>query len=773
MKILNLIIALQLILLQLPLSVNSTIVYAQSADSSADCPEGMYFHMQLNRCVLKQKVQNTKVKASKCASLEGDAYRKCYEKNITDEMAGEEETSEVKDGSEMRYGIPMVASLVAGYYLLRLKLDKRYGSKQKCFTGSMWLILGGGLNAIMTEISAQGAYKERLREIEEDYKANIETNQSTEIENDEGGAQKATNAQTLALEYMIEQEEARKTAAKRRKSGYLISTVAYTAGAALAIYEQVQTGTMQMGACTAHDVEVQPGDEEIQTEGQTSTHYTPDKRNKINIDEILVIPEMYELFADYSHHKSLTFEEMTEVFKRKIAEFSSALIPNAHADDNDTDYSSVNTRLDMGNIFNNIPINPLPDPSPEPGPGPTPGPPSPINVIIQPQVKKYRTLYGNMIDRAISTPWIRAALAGVLAGYSVIMMNKAKENMEIADRRIAMLKEIKADFEASGGVQGASYCTDRDRRNPTKPNCYCYNEDGTVNKVRKNRDVCKFYIANKGFMRGDYKALKGIGYNPMKSCLKSDGEIDPGCGICSRDPKQCEIIPALTVNGMTMGSTKVFGQTMKSLNDFNNGGLNASNLNEANIERQIAAFDKIRDKLSKDPRFKDANKKSKDFANKLRGATLKASQGSQNAIKAIIGSAGGAGSAALGNQLQASLGKDVKEKLDKVKEAQFTSGGNDGAKAAAKSGGGDDFDFGFGSGDMGAEGGVEIEGEVADVMDKKFKFGQNDINKNKNGDIFKILSIRYQRSAFIRLFDDKGEFKADEASNTDINSGNQ
>lgn len=761
MKMLNLIIALQLVLLQTPMAViGSSYTYAQVPTES--CAEGMHFDMKLNRCVLKREVQDTKVKANACADTTGDARRECFEQNVRDEMTDMAETTDVKDGSGMRYAVPVIVTLVAAYYLLKLKFSDKYGSIRKCFTGSMWLMLGGAVAGLVTEISAQSAYKKKLKELEEDYKANMEANQSEDAQE----RARSSNAQTLALEFMIEQEKARYDAAKRRKTGYMISGMAYTGAAALAIYEQVQTGTMQMGACTEHAVE-DSGTEVTPSEAPTDAYYTPKKQNSIKMDEILFNPEMNELFGEYAHYDEISFDELNEIFMRKFAELSGALSFNAFASDESTGNGATYSRNFAqfnGNSFGAI------DGASVLNGGASA--PSPINhITTNSSLQQVETTYGNVIDKAISTPWIRAALAGVLAGYSFIMMKKAKENMKIAEDRIAMLEEILFGFEETGGAGNASYCQEGDRRNPGKPNCYCYNDDGSVNNVRKNRDVCKFYMANKSFAAGDYKALRGAGYNPMKSCLKGDGKIDAGCSICDRSPEQCNIIPAMTVNGMTMGSTKVFGKAMKSLNDFNNGGLNASNIDEANINNQTAAFRKLKDKLSKDPRFKAGADKAKNFESRLRAATLKAAGQNRNAIQAIVGSVDTNLNSGVNGQLEASLSKEVKDKLDKAKEAEFTSGGSDGSTKAAVTSSGDDFDFGFGDTGTG-EGGVEIEDDVSAVMDKKFNFKHDDIHKNENGDIFKILSIRYQRSALIRLFDDQGDFKADKASNSDINSGN-
>ena len=53
-------------------------------------------------------------------------------------------------------------------------------------------------------------------------------------------------------------------------------------------------------------------------------------------------------------------------------------------------------------------------------------------------------------------------------------------------------------------------------------------------------------------------------------------------------------------------------------------------------------------------------------------------------------------------------------------------------------------------------------------MGKNFKI-KGDINNNPGQDIFKILSIRYQRSGLRRLFDESGDSSHDEANTSDIN----
>ncbi len=60
------------------------------------------------------------------------------------------------------------------------------------------------------------------------------------------------------------------------------------------------------------------------------------------------------------------------------------------------------------------------------------------------------------------------------------------------------------------------------------------------------------------------------------------------------------------------------------------------------------------------------------------------------------------------------------------------------------------------------------ETEIAEVMGKEIDMGNNDINSGSNTNIFDVLSNRYQRSGMRRLFDEKGETKADAPEKSDI-----
>jgi len=776
MKMLNLVIMLQLILLQSPfpnIGIESAI--------AQQCQEGMYLHPKLNRCVLTKEVIETKEGSIACQGLSGDAYRECFEKNAQSNLSEEVQNTEIDDmkkGNFGRYAMPIVASTAAAYFLLKVKKNN-----PQCKTGSMWLLIGGAAAALITEISAQAKYKKKTKELMESYEEKMLTNESGEFSDD---AAQATNAQTLAIEFKIEEMQARKDVATKRKKGYTIAALAYTAAVGLAIYEQTQVGSMAFGQCAATS---------------QNDYYTPLNHDQqlIDLNKLYATnPEVSEIIGESSYLDKVTQAEFYELMLRKISNF---IVPQAHGQDDFPEYDP-NKTYNPGDTFVRDGQNFMMGDDGQPTylldevivTAPGGGGIQPIGIkdleqpdleipeldfknpsLQPPPIDKAAQVAGevmdkqeSMIDKAIKTPYIRAALAGVLAAHAFTLRKQAKDNEENAQKIIDGIKEILIDFTNTGGAGYASYCTTEDRKLPSKPNCYCYNKDGTQNQMRKGRDVCIFYTAEKNFSKGDYNSLKGIGYNPMKSCLSNDGKIDKGCTLCSRSPKMCKIIPLKTINGISIGSTKLFGDAMKNINGFNDGSLNASNFDEAGIDRKIRAFQKANKKLASDPKNKDFMEKVNKLKSQINGAYGRAlSNASPKALASISGSATGApsGSSALDSTISKNLPSKAKKKIES-EGVKFTAGGSD--KTASKDTASSDYDFGFGDATAGS-GGVEVQDEISEVMDKQFEFNNNDIHKNKGGNIFKILSIRYQRSALIRLFDDKGEFKADEADNTDIN----
>ena len=724
----------QLSLAPLELSLFVTKAYAN------DCPNGQYMDSSLGRCVLKKQVVETKVKSSQCEGLEGDAYAQCFKDNVKDEMSELEAKGDIKktdgvsDGNVMRYGVPIVVTFVAGYYLL-----KRQSTFKNCKSTSMWLILGGAASGMVTEFAAQTAYKKKTKSLEKDYKNKIEQNKLSEKE----GSDKNTEAQTLALELMKDQEKARKKAASTRQTGHTLAAALYGAAVVAAIYEQVQLGGVGAN-CLASDA---PASEGSATIDLRNFWLDSDFRNQ---------------FAEFSYLDKVTEPEFLEMVARKV--MANIFIGDALAQDDDgptpgkdpepkqepeSPLTGMATNAASSAAMNNLF-------SGEAAAQATPTGPEAIKAVAENSELGAKT--SNWVDKGLATPWVRGALAAVLGGYSLSLVSSAKKNKKIADQRIKAIDEILASYVESGGAEWAS-CSEAERKNPAKPACYCYNKDGSVNQTRVNRVVCQKYASSDFVAASNYGGAGSSGYAPVRACIKDGGKIEEDCQVCKKSPTRCPAIAKANLGTLSLGGGMGLTELVKQSNELTTGRLGASELNAANLEQMAARITKAKNKMEADkkfaPTFKKVDKLASDFQKAAPALVKKAFASNPELL------------ASLGNSISpaASTPKELEgnEKINKALAAISESSLSSGKKSSASSGS-QDYDFGFGDS---SAGGVVID-SANEIMEKDFAI-TGDIHKNPENNIFQILSLRYQRSGLRRLFDAEGKSEADAAGESDIN----
>ncbi|MCO4754603.1 MAG: hypothetical protein KC478_08970, partial [Bacteriovoracaceae bacterium] len=171
-----------------------------SSAQASDCPEGQYYHSSLQRCLLNKKTVSTKTNANRCEGKSGDEYAKCFKDNIEDEIKDLEKAESISQGNWHKATVPLTVGLLAGYYLVTNK-----DTFSQCKATSIWLMLGGAAAGAVTEISAQLTYSKKIKSVHEKYNKQISETRASDDEE----TQKSTEAQTLALEAMKEQEGAR------------------------------------------------------------------------------------------------------------------------------------------------------------------------------------------------------------------------------------------------------------------------------------------------------------------------------------------------------------------------------------------------------------------------------------------------------------------------------------------------------------------------------------------------------------------------------------
>jgi hypothetical protein len=757
------------------------------------CPAGQFWDTRVNRCMITLKNAKAKQEAARCKGLTGDEFKECFNKNAANTVSDLESDDEMKTyengfkkGNATKIIVPLTITLITSYYLFLNK--KKF---EGCKNTSMWLLFGGGVAGLIGEVSAQITYNSKTKNLADEYKEKMK---------DAGGEKKyqdMTDNQTLAFDYLIEAEEARKSAEKIRKGAYTLSALLYTGALAMAVVETAQVGFGYGAACDA----------------QASY----DKRSLIkkHYDKLVVFSEE---FSGYEHQTDMTSAEFLEIIARKIY---SNIIPAAYAQDNNSEYIEYLTyegedkmyinkndgklyKVDddggytlvpnaipmqqgqtfigqdgnsyqfqgagkgfqLNNQFDEVVVTACKNGEEENGDC------KKDNGVIDFMKEKYGDIIKsdtgkkqmNAVDKAMATPYIRAALATALGLYANELRKDARDNIEIAQNRIDALTKIRDDFVASGGA-GLVMCKDDDREDSSKPNCFCYTEDGSFDDSKRKLTICKQLAVEFDLKQAKKYGWKHGAMDTVKVCVDEGNNLDTFCKCKSKKSKSgkgnacTKISSRLNISGLG-GNSWLKGLSAPA-DSLLNGKLDGSQLDTTDLNKKALALQKKLKKMEKDPKYGKAIKKASE-------TSLKMQKAHKSWFKKSFPN--GAPRSLASNSLGSSApiptsAKDVIKAAEKnvanSNEVKYKDGGKLGSAKKSE----DSLDFGWG--DEGAKGGVKID-EIAKVMDKNYAI-KGDINKNPSHDIFKILSNRYQRSGLRRLFDTEGVSKADEADSTDIN----
>lgn len=695
------------------------------ADESV-CPQGQVYDNSLNRCVLASSTVDNKTEALECSGLEGAEAQKCFDKNVADD------TKELEAGKdpESSYIIPGIITLGAGYVL--------YNSKEslgKCSSTSVWLMLGGGVTSILGEMLAQNSYKKSISKLTKQYKEDVN---ETTLEDSEG-VETITQNQTRAFDFQIGQEQARKKAHKARKSTYNLAFGLYSAAALAAIVEGFSSG-WSSAACET---------------GSSSTNITPIKQ----MDEHDAI-ELYAvlspaIFMPYSHVKSLNNNEFNEILTRKVV---SLFIGDTYADPGADLISGPARDQIVEETVNKHTAETLHDMAADNQITPNLG-----------EVQFEKTLENNasesgsdsMVEKAVKSPGVRAAVAGLLAGYSKSIANKAGKLANISNNRIEALKDLRNDFISNGGA-GFQQCSEADRKSPSKPFCFCYDSNGQQDQSKKENSTCtSIWNTNKlNMIAGTYGKDIGDSAQGVKGCLRRNGVLDPGCD-CRKESNSTSPEACTSITGtISLGALKGLNGLDSVINDaakLTSGQLSTADLASGDsVQKLTSAIKKQTEKMKGDSRYAPTLKKISDLHKNIKG------QMTSNIKRKLASNKLSNPFSSLGSDESLSVPKSKDDVLAKTKsDIKTLNKFLDSTSVSAKKKSNFDFSLGAGSSDSG----VEIQDGVAEVMEKKFNY--NSINENEDSNIFQIISVRYQRSGFQRLFDQDAK-AVDEASEVQI-----
>lgn len=597
------------------------------AQNSSDCGAGKYFDASLNRCVMQTKTVENKTEALNCQGLSGEAAQTCFKNIVDGEMSEMEASGKVESAKNPKanYIIPAIVTLGSAYYLFT-----RSDKLKSCGSISVYLMLGGGVTTILGEFMAQRKYKSKLKKMEENYKEKTDEEKSAKSSDD----LETINAnQTIAFDYQIEQERARESAHKTRKTVYTAATVLYAGATAAAIYEAITLGPM--GAkCSA---------------GAGSAGYFTPINGKLDVSiASLSNPDQ---FSEYTHLEKITSAEFREIVFRNIANI---ILPSAQAD------ATAGASADAVE-----------------------------GAAIEASKKA-----GGVMDGVLGKPVVRAAVSGLLAIYSKKIASKAGKLAKEAAERAEAIEELKENFLANGGA-GFQNCTETERAQPSKPTCYCYQADGSRNPSRAESPTCQAVYGRTGAKIGkaeNYNLDDGMPFE-AKGCLTKSGSFDESCNC--KKTNSCSSISGSLKLGQ-LGNIGGLSKTVDDAAKFTNGQMSAGELSNSGLERAVSSVTAAVDKMKGNPKAKDIAKTiddmgfkiEKSFGNAIRNAAR--NRGISPALAAL--STGGLGAGDIPTDIKPTLAalKPGSSVSGSPSPINLNSGGKAGVTM-------DDFDFSSGN----------------------------------------------------------------------------
>ncbi|WP_127716134.1 hypothetical protein [Halobacteriovorax sp. HLS] len=354
--------------------------------------------------------------------------------------------------------------------------------------------------------------------------------------------------------------------------------------------------------------------------------------------------------------------------------------------------------------------------------------------------------YVGAMMKFTSTPWGIAAINTVNFGYQIKLADVSGEE---ADK--AKLLAEKIDVAKNQFVDGMGQYCPKGHDDKSDLTCYCY-EDGKKKSNRTNSAKCKalwnsndrqLYAKSRDKQRG----------SPVKErigCIKVNGQFDPNCECRKFKDQQgnnaCRKANFSTVN---LGGFDKMLDIKKLEEDMNNitSGIDAPGKLNLSSNQLTAIGDAVKKQVISKLKVTDKNGKQRpmtleDFK-KVEGNLSKQAQ----SIAASGGPKSDIGSPLA--EAEKSLQEIIAKSPNKVDGLVMEGGKGMGKKKKKKS---DDFNVSF---NMDNSGGSNVQTfKGGDYMDKTYNTGDADINNKKEESIFRILTNRYNKSGYRRLFKD-------------------
>lgn len=347
-----------------------------------------------------------------------------------------------------------------------------------------------------------------------------------------------------------------------------------------------------------------------------------------------------------------------------------------------------------------------------------------------------------------------ATLAGISTVYSGVLYKGAAEQEEEAKSNITKIDRIMAEFKDSF----LYYCP-HGRESLDEPKCYCYTDDGKENSDRTKSQICQqLWAANKyklGAAAGDYRGLSKF-VDPV-GCLTVNGQFDENCKckkfLDSKGNNACMKGASISIPSNSFGAALMnnsgLGDVARLAAGSMNGNPNFNSFNSGTLGMKAIQTRQLADSLVS----KIISSGAGPSLGKVNEGNVMQLTRSLFGSKAMgeVASAGGASSA-----LAVSASAPMSPKTQEALKAAATKAGIDftGGRGLLnkRADNKESFAFNLGGGEAaGANGAGQLQDFPEQPKNYKIK---GDISKQKDTNIFDIISNRYMQSGLKRLFEE-------------------
>jgi hypothetical protein len=630
-------------------------------------------------CAYKQESVDDRDEYRECAELEGEAQKECH-KNYAEKRTGKLTADSTGDEGK--------AMTIAGINLALAAINLIWGGSGSSNCMSKTIHMGTALAGTLAELYFKFMAKKELEELQKRYA-------EEEVNKDPFAAQKR------AFDFLEDQQKKIADYAKKRKIGYTLLLLGYTAAAGVAAYELMQPQAQKCygeggkgGEGTGGEGtggEGNGGTNDGSANGSSNSYYNP-------------LKEMLDLFAPEAHAAT----PMIRNFNPTSIGVTSKVLQST----NKAMYKTT----------------------------------APFQAITT----EHKSLIDKVMDMVL--PQAHASFAthpGVILAVSLVsayMTNQlraaAADQEEEAKANAEKVAKIKAKFEAALG----NFCPSG-HEDMSDARCFCYTSDGKKNNNRTNSDICQRLWAqdNKNLFAkaGSY----GSSAPKKAGCMTRDRQFDQNCK-CKKfkdDSGQnaCfKAVPNPTAVPPNVQSAFSLPQVAASLDSVNSGTA-AGSVDGVGLNRALAKATKARDKMLKklNDRLKAKGQSTipsgsslgKKFLKNLYKAPILAASKNAPTIQAAVPT-----SPAIAKALKEAEKKSGIAAVGKPASAEAT-----GAEKKKKR-------FGFNLDDEGNK--VVDLGD--DPADAQYDYGENDINDDPDQNLFDIITRRYNLTGLERLFDE-------------------